>query len=143
MKKLNNLYDIFLGHLIKKGKKVAAKKILDNAFLEVYKKTKLPLPLIFKKLLLKIGNLIELKRIKVRKNTYLVPFSVKSSRRNYVMIKNIVTTIEDDKSRTPFYARLGKEISNIVLNKPNHTVTKNKESLRNSAYNRSNIHYRW
>lgn len=143
MRKANSLYSVFLGYLLKKGKKVKANKILENTFIEVYKKTNLPLNYIFKKVLSKIGNIIELKTIKVRKNTYIVPFSIKSNRRNYVVVKKIMSTINEDKSKMPFYLKLSNEIINILSDKPSKTLAKNKEAVKQSITNRSNIHYRW
>lgn len=143
MRKTSNLYSVFLGYLLKRGKKVKANKILENAFVEVYKKTNLPLNYIFKKMLSKIGNVIELKTIKVRKNAYIVPFSIKSRRRNYVVVKKIMTTIHEDKSKLPFHIKLSNEILNILSDRPCKTLTKNKEAVKQSISNRSNIHYRW
>ncbi len=143
MRKSNSLHSVFLGYLLKKGKKVKANKILENTFVEVYKKTNLPLNYIFKKVLSKIGNVIELKTIKVRKNTYIVPFSIKSNRRNYVVVKKIMSTINEDKSKMPFHLKLSNEIINILADKPSKTLAKNKEAVKQSITNRSNIHYRW
>ena len=143
MRRTNNLYSVFLGYLLKRGKKIKANKILENTFIEVYKKTNLSLNSIFKKMLSKIGNVIELKTIKVRKNAYIVPFSIKSRRRNYVVVKKIMTTIHEDKSKLPFHFKLSTEILNILSDKPCKTLTKNKDAIKQSISNSSNIHYRW
>ncbi len=63
MKKNQTLYNIFLGYLIKKGNKIQAKRIIDSTFLSLSQKLNLPLNVILRKILKKMGNSIEIKTI--------------------------------------------------------------------------------
>ena len=56
------IYINFLGFLTKKGNKVIAKKILDEAFLEVSLKTNQPVHILLIKVFLKLNSFVEIKK---------------------------------------------------------------------------------
>jgi ribosomal protein S7 len=62
IKKENN-YKKFLGSLIKKGNKVAAKRILTESFLDISKKKKIPAYKILNRVFSRLENFVEIKSI--------------------------------------------------------------------------------
>ncbi len=143
MKKNQTLYNIFLGYLIKKGNKIQAKRIIDSTFLSLSQKLNLPLNIILRKILKKMGNSIEIKTIKMRKNTHVIPFAINHNRKNYLLVKKIMDTVREDTSNRPINEKLTDELTSILTDKSSKSLQKNKASLKQAILNRSNIHFRW
>jgi ribosomal protein S7 len=144
MKKNETLYNIFLGYLIKKGNKIQAKRIIDSTFLVLSQKLNLPLNIILRKILRKMGNSIEIKTIKMRKNTHIIPFAINHNRRNYLLVKKIMDSTQEDTSNRPISEKLTDELTSIILTeKSSRSIQKNKTALKQAVLNRSNIHFRW
>lgn len=137
------LYKKFLGFLIKKGNKIAAKRILDEAFLFVSKETGFSMDISMLKLFLKLNSFVEVKKVRVGRRTLLIPFSINLKRRSYLIVKWLMQAIKEDKKKNSLSARLAEEILSVL----NNSLAKSKK-LRNANIsqaiaNRSNIHYRW
>ncbi len=143
MKKNQTLYNIFLGYLIKKGNKIQAKRIIDSTFLSLSQKLNLPLNIILRKILKKMGNSIEIKTIKMRKNTHVIPFAINHNRKNYLLVKKIMDTVREDTSNRPINEKLTDELTSILTDKSSKSLQKNKAALKQAILNRSNIHFRW
>ena len=143
MEKNRMLYDVFLGYLVKKGNKIQAKKILDKTFLNLFYKTNLSLNSILKKILLKMGNIVEIKTIKRRKNTHIVPFAINKGRRNYIFVKKIMDSVKEDLTKRPLNEKLTDEMMNILRGKSSKSLTKNRNAVKFAIINRSNTHFRW
>jgi ribosomal protein S7 len=138
------IYINFLGFLTKKGNKVIAKKILDEAFLEVSLKTNQPVHILLIKVFLKLNSFVEIKKIKFRRSTHVVPFVLTSfKRKSYLIIKWLMEVVEQDKRKVPIAKKLSKEILNILKNKSSKALIKKKMNTKNAVINRSNIHFRW
>ena len=143
MKKNQTLYNIFLGYLIKKGNKIQAKRIIDSTFLSLSQKLNLPLNVILRKILKKMGNSIEIKTIKMRKNTHVIPFAINHNRKNYLLVKKIMDSVREDTSNRPINEKLTDELTSILTDKSSKSLQKNKAALKQAVLNRSNIHFRW
>ena len=143
MKKNQTLYNIFLGYLIKKGNKIQAKRIIDSTFLSLSQKLNLPLNIILRRILKKMGNSIEIKTIKMRKNTHVIPFAINHNRRNYLLVKKIMDSVREDSSNRPINEKLTDELISILTDKSSKSLQKNKTALKQAVLNRSNIHFRW
>ncbi len=143
MKKNQTLYNIFLGYLIKKGNKIQAKRIIDSTFLSLSQKLNLPLNVILRRILKKMGNSIEIKTIKMRKNTHVIPFAINHNRRNYLLVKKIMDSVREDNSNRPINEKLTDEFTSILTDKSSKSLQKNKTALKQAVLNRSNIHFRW
>ncbi len=143
MKKNQTLYNIFLGYLIKKGNKIQAKRIIDSTFLSLSQKLNLPLNVILRRILKKMGNSIEIKTIKMRKNTHVIPFAINHNRRNYLLVKKIMDSVKEDSSNRPIHEKLTDELTSILTDKSSKSLQKNKAALKQAVLNRSNIHFRW
>ena len=90
----NLFYAKFLGVLMKKGKKTSAKKILDNVLVKVSRKTGLPVNLILYKVFFKLNTFVEIRRIRFRRSSYIVPFSIPFSRRIFLVLKWIFLSLK-------------------------------------------------
>lgn len=144
MKNNNTFYDVFIGYLIKKGNKIQAKRILDSVFFNLAQKFDLPLSSILRKILRKMGSNIEIKTIKIKKNTHVVPFAISQTRKNYLLVKKIMDTVNEDTTNRPIADKLTEELTGILLSaRSNKSLQKNKLALKQAVLNRSNIHFRW
>jgi small subunit ribosomal protein S7 len=141
--KEKTIYSTFLGLLTKKGKKTVAKNLLDDAFSKIQKISKLKINTVLNTLLSKLNTHVEIRKIKIRKNTHIVPFPLKNKRRNYLIIKWILNSIEEDKRKVSYSKKLSEEILSIISNKISKTLTKKIYNNEQAVKNRSNIHYRW
>jgi ribosomal protein S7 len=142
-KKNSNLYNNFLGFLIKKGNKIGAKNILTNAFLMVSKKTGHSLQTLILKIFLKLNSFVEVKRVRVKRSSHLVPFSIRLKRRSYLIIKWLMQAIKEDTRKVSMSEKLFVEISNTLKKSPSRSVKLRNFNIAQALSNRSNIHYRW
>ena len=138
-----NLYNKLLGFLIKKGNKIKAKKIIDSAFLEVSKKTGHSLSFLLFKLFCKLNIFVESKTIRVKRSSFIVPFSISLKRRSYLIIKWFMKIIIENKKKISISQKIAEEIF-LILKTPSSKVLKLR-ALNNmqALSNRSNIHFRW
>lgn len=141
--KSKNYYKTFLGILTKEGKKYKSKKILDESLVNVNLKTGKKISDILIKIIQSSTILVEARRRRVGRQFYIVPFPVKSWRRRFLSIKNLVTSVENDRNRIPFSQKLSNEITNIAMGRETKTVLENRKKIRQIIVNRSNSHFRW
>jgi len=141
--KNKTIYTNFLGFLTKNGNKLAAKKIIDEAFLETSRQVNFPLHLILVKVFSKINSFVETKKIRIKRSTHIVPFGVTSKRRFYLVIKWLMEVVAEDKRKISTSKKLSAELLNIFKNKSSKTIAKKDLNLNQATSNRSNIHYRW
>jgi ribosomal protein S7 len=138
-----NLYSKFLGFLIKKGNKIGAKNILTTAFLMVSKKTGYSLQTLILKIFLKLNSFVEVKRVRVKRSSHLVPFSIRVKRRSYLIIKWLMQAVKEDTRKVSMSEKLFVEISNTIKKSPSRSVKLRNFNISQALSNRSNIHYRW
>ena len=139
-----NFYDKFLGFLIKKGKKINAKKTIENSFFYVSKKTRLSKKQILVFLFEKLNCFVEVRKIRIKRRTHFVPFSIKIKRRLYLVVKWLMKSISLNKKKISTSKKLANEILAVFKNLSNSKVLRLKRLNNNqSVANRSNIHFRW
>lgn len=138
-----NVYDNFTGFLIKDGKRKKAKGIIDTAFLKVSKELKIPVHLILIRIFLKLNCFVETKKIRIKRSTHIVPFSITFKRKSYLVIKWIMESVFDDERKLSTAEKLSFELLNILKNKSCKTILKKELNISQALSNRSNIHYRW
>ena len=138
-----NLYSKLLGLFIKKGKKVKSKKILDNAFFLVSKKTGFSFCYILYTLFLKLNIFVEAKKVRIKRRSVVVPFSISLKRRSYLVTKWLMQSVLQNEGRILTEIKLFEEILKVLTNSSSKSLKM--KSLNNSQAlaNRSNIHYRW
>ena len=139
-----NFYEKFLGFLIKKGKKLNSKKILENAFSKISKKTGFSKKQILILLFRNLNCFVETRKILIKRRIHLVPFSIKIRRRLYLIVKWFIKAIDYNKKKLSTSDKLSNEIL-AVFKKLSGSKVLNFRKLNNqqSVSNRSNIHFRW
>lgn len=138
-----NLYNKFLGFLIKKGNKISARSILNTSFLTVSKKTGLPLHILLLKIFLKLNSFVEVKKVRVQRSSHLVPFSIRLKRRSYLIIKWLMQAVKEDSRKISMSEKLSSEILDTIKKNPSRSVKIRNLNISQALSNRSNIHYRW
>ena len=139
----NIFYTKFLGILIKTGKKAKAKKILDMVLSKVSKKTKLTTNFVLYRVFFNLNTFVEIRRIRSRRRSYLVPFNIKFSRRIFLILKWVLLAVKADVRKISIIDKLALEIYKIV-NNLSCTSLKLKELNNAQAFsNKANIHFRW
>ncbi|HNF30082.1 MAG TPA: hypothetical protein PLY81_07370 [Chitinophagaceae bacterium] len=142
--KNKSLYNIFVGYLTKKGNKIKAKKILDVALLTVARKFNLSIRSLLIKVLKRVGCVVELKTIRMRKNTHIVPFAINQTRKYYLTVRRIMEAVAQDTTNRPITDKLVDELTSIlILSKSSRSLKKSKTDLKDAVVHRSNIHFRW
>lgn len=138
----SSIYNNLLGNIIKRGKKVKAKKILNISIETVSSRLNTNSYILLQRLAQKIGSLVELRKIKIRKNVHIVPFPVKSYRRKFLFSKQLVSSISSDKKKINSIEKLNFNIFSYLLKK-GANYNKKDLTFKEIVANRSNIHYRW
>jgi len=138
------LYTKLLGFLIKNGKKKKAKSILDKAFLSISTKTGLSISYILLKVFLNLNTFVEARTIKVKRSSYIVPFSLSLKRRSYLIIKWLIMASLLNKKRVTFVIKIQQEVV-LILKKHFSSQALKLKKLNNirANSNRANIHFRW
>lgn len=138
-----SLYQVLLGYMNKKGKKVKAKRILDTAFCNVFEATQMLPSEALKLITVKLGSIIDVRVIRIRKNTHVVPFAVKMYRADYLLAKKIIDSLNEDTSNRSFSEKLSEELINIIQDKPCKSMSRHKQMLKQAGMHRANSHFRW
>lgn len=139
-----NLYNTLIGQLTKKGEKNKAIKILNSALFKTSLKTKLPVVKLFKILPKKLGSIVETKVVKLKRNVHVVPFPLKRSRRFYLIAKNLIKSLQENKLKIRFKNKLTEELFFLAKKKSqSKSLQKKINLLKQATNNKSNIHYRW
>jgi ribosomal protein S7 len=138
-----NLYSKLLGFFIKKGKKVKSKKILDNAFFLVSKKTGFSFCYILYTLFLKLNIFVEAKKVRIKRRSVVVPFSISLKRRSYLVTKWLMQSVLQNEGRILTEIKLFEEILKVLTNSSSKSLKMKSLNNLQALANRSNIHYRW
>jgi ribosomal protein S7 len=142
-KKSKTLYKKFLGFLIKKGNLISAKSILDKTFLIVSKKTGYSMEVALLKLFLFLNTFVEVKKVRIRRRSFLVPFSINLKRRSYLIVRWLMQVVLEDSKRDSLSNKLSIEIINILKGVSTRSKKLKALNISQAISNRSNIHYRW
>jgi len=141
--KKNLFYKKFLGVLVKRGKITKAKNILDLVFFNISRTTKFSFGKIISNIFLRLNTFVEIKKVRSKRQTNLIPFPISYSRRIFLILKWILLAVSKDKRRISYANKLFLEILKIVKKLPSESF--NTKTINNlQAYsNRSNTHFRW
>jgi len=138
-----NLYKNLVGFLIKSGKKSKAKSIVDGAFINVSKKTKRTLPFLLSNLFLKLNTFVEAKKVRVRRSSHVIPFSIGLKRRSYLIIKWLMKAVNENTARIAIADKLSEEVLLIIKNSNSKAFGFKKLNNNLAVINRSKMHFRW
>jgi ribosomal protein S7 len=137
-----NFYKRFIGLFIKKGKKSIIIKIISNIFIQLCKKFKLSFIFLMHTIFLTLNIFVESKSVKIKRRTFIVPFTINFKRRMYLCIKWILLSVLKNKTKGSLFDKLFSELTNII-NKDSNSLNLKKENLLKALSNRSNAHFRW
>jgi ribosomal protein S7 len=137
------IYSSFLGFLIKNGNKFSAKQILDKAFFNVSSQIKRPAHFILMKTFSNLNCFVEIKKVKIKRGTHIVPFSIGFKRQVYLVTKWLMESVFEDARKVPVADKLSFEILSILKTKSSKSLLKKNLNISGSIHNRSNIHFRW
>ena len=138
-----SLYSKLLGALIKKGQKLKAKKIIDNAFAQVAFKLKIPFNRLILKLFITLNTFVETKTLLLKRRLYTIPFSINLKRRIHLVLKWLLKAILENNKKISFSEKLAIELYAILQSKRSKAVKYKTLNNKQAILNRSNIHYRW
>jgi small subunit ribosomal protein S7 len=141
--KNKNLYNKIINFFTKKGNKVKATKIVNEAFGKVSKETGLSFNSILSKLFSKLNSFVEVKKIRVRRGFHLVPFPISHKRSTYLIIKWLIQAIKEDKRKISFSDKLFSEINQTISSSSSKSLEIKTSNISQVLSNRSNIHFRW
>jgi ribosomal protein S7 len=141
--KNKNVATKFIGCLTKKGKKVTAQKLFSKSIQNTCKNLKIKSGILMKKIVQNLGVIVELRKVKIRRNTYLVPIPVNSQRRGYTIIKRILNATSKNLLKTALHNKLYKELISVAMRKDSSSIAEKTQMLKEAYKNKSNMHFRW
>ncbi len=132
----------FINHIMERGKKDIARKIVYGAFEEIKKIEKVENPLeIFDAALKNASPVMEVRSRRVGGANYQVPREVRPERRNFLAMTWMIQAAQS-KSGVPMYKRLADEL--ILASKNEGTAVKKKEDTHKMAEaNKAFAHFAW
>ncbi|MCC7004887.1 30S ribosomal protein S7 [Candidatus Nomurabacteria bacterium] len=131
----------FINHVMERGKKVAARKIVYGAFDIVKEKTKLEPLEVFETALRNAGPQMEVRSRRVGGANYQVPREVRPERRQYLAMKWMIEGAYAKKG-SPMHMKLADEI--ILASKNEGEAIKKKDNTHNMAEaNKAFAHFAW
>jgi small subunit ribosomal protein S7 len=131
----------FMNSVMYAGKKSAAESIVYGALDIIEKKTKQPPLTVFQQALDNVMPAIEVRSRRVGGATYQVPVEVRSSRRQALGIRWIISAARERNEKT-MTERLSAELLDASNNRGN-AVKKREDTHRMAEANRAFSHYRW
>jgi ribosomal protein S7 len=142
-KKNRDIATKFVGCLTKKGKRGISQKIFSKAVNSVCKSLKIKSGRLMKNIVRNLGVVVELRKVKIRRNNFLVPIPVNSARRNYITIKRVLNATNKNLLKTSLFYKLSKEFASVVIKKDSLSLNEKTQMLKEAYKNKSNMHYRW
>lgn len=143
LKAKGNLYKKFLGVFIKKGNITKAKTILDSTFSIVCRKTGISKEAVLLRLFTLLNTFVEVKKVRIRRRSVVVPFSINLERRSYLIIRWLIQAVKKDTKKSSFATKLSDEILTVLNGASADSKKLRKINISQAISNRSNIHYRW
>jgi ribosomal protein S7 len=138
-----NLYKNFVNFIFKSGKKHIWEKIISDIFLLIKKNFKFSQNIILLKIFLRLYSKIEIKKIKTRRKTALVPVFISVRRRFFLALKWLLLAVNKNKLQISLKEKLFLEIFKLTKNKSCESLKQLELNNQNVYLNRANFHYRW
>ena len=129
----------FINHIMEKGKKTVAEKIVYGVFEEIKKRTKKEPLEIFNLAIRNASPVLEVKSKRVGGATYQVPMEVKGGRRTTLAMRWIIGTARSKKG-APMITKLAQEIIQAANNE-GQAVRKKDNTHRMAEANRAFAHF--
>ncbi len=132
----------FINHVTKKGKKQLANKMVISVLSQLSKTYKLSSARLMSQIFFRIRPYIEVRSVRVRRSSYLVPFPVNLHRQYHLASFWILEALAKDTRKLSFETKLKEEFVNI-LSKKGAVLAKRASIYQLAQKNRANLHYRW
>ncbi len=130
-----------INHVMKRGKKTIARKIVYGAFAIVKEKTKKEPLEIFETALQNAAPLLEVKSKRVGGATYQVPREVKGDRKITLAFRWIINAANSKKGK-PMAEKLAEELMLAAKNEGS-AIKKKEDTHRMAEANRAFAHFAW
>ena len=137
----NILVSKFINHVMRKGKKMLARRIVYRAFDIVKEKTKKDPLEIFEQALKNTSPFLEVKSKRIGGATYQVPREVKGERRLTLAMRWIIKGTSLKKGK-PMREKLANELMEAA-NNTGWAVKKKEDTHRMAEANRAFAHFAW
>ncbi len=132
----------FINHIMERGKKDIARKIVYQAFEEIKAKAQVENPLeIFDAALKNAAPVMEVRSRRVGGANYQVPREVRPERRNFLAMTWMIQAAQA-KSGTPMYKRLAEELM-LASKNEGSAVKKKEDTHRMAEANKAFAHFAW
>jgi ribosomal protein S7 len=138
-----NLYNNFVSFIFRSGKKHIWQKIFSDIFLLIKNSLKFSQNIILLKIFLRLYTKIEVKKVKSRRKTVLVPVFISVRRRFFLALKWLLLAVNKNKLQISLKEKLFLEIFKLVKNKSCESIKYLELNNQNVYLNRANFHYRW
>lgn len=143
IEKKNKIFvDNLITHLMRCGKKQHAHNVILKTGMMLGKQTNKKFYIIYTDIFNKIRPYVEVKKVRVRRTTYMVPFPTNIQRQKHLAAQWLLETIRKDKRKLNFQIKFKEEIIKILLNR-GETLEKKKEVYKKAEKSRSFMHFRW
>ncbi len=142
LRKNSGFLSRFINHVTKKGKKQLATKMVLAVLSSLSKEYKVSSSRLMSQIFFKIRPFIEVRSVRVRRSSYLVPFPVNLHRQYHLASYWILEALSQDKRKLSFETKLREEFVNI-LSKRGAVLAKRTSVYQLAQKNRANLHYRW
>ena len=140
----NLLHSKLVGIFLKNGKKATSLNIVNKALLLTALKLKRSPTLILSQVFNKLKTSVELKEVKIRKSTHLVPFPVNFKRKIFLLVKWLrIGTLKSNKKIKTIILKLHKELVKTLKTKYSLSYRIKKYHISKALLNKSNFHFRW
>ncbi len=142
LRKNSSFLSRFINHVTKKGKKQLATKMVLSVLSLLSKEYKLSSSRLMNQIFFKIRPFIEVRSVRVRRSSFLVPFPVNLHRQYHLASYWILEALANDKRKLSFETKMREEFINI-LSKKGAVLSKRASVYQLAQKNRANLHYRW
>jgi small subunit ribosomal protein S7 len=142
LRKNSGFLSRFINHVTKKGKKQLATKMVLAVLFSLSKEYKVSSSRLMSQIFFKIRPFIEVRSVRVRRSSFLVPFPVNLHRQYHLASFWILEALAKDKRKLDFETKMREEFVNI-LSKKGAVLEKRAEVYKLAQKNRANLHYRW
>lgn len=130
-----------INHIMRRGKKSVAQKVVYQAFDRIQKETEKDPLMVFDEAIRNSAPLLEVRSKRVGGATYQVPVEVKGDKKNSLAMKWILHAARSKKGK-PMAQKLAEEI--IAASKNTGSAVKKKEDTHRMAEaNRAFAHFAW
>lgn len=131
----------FINHVMRRGKKTVAQKIVYGAFDIIKEKTKKDPLEVFEQALQNAGPLLEVKSRRIGGANYQVPVEVKGDRKITLAMRWLIQGAKQKKGR-PMKEKLAQELIDAANNQ-GWAVKKKQDTHRMAEANRAFAHFAW